>query len=87
MKHWLDNYINGKNLTPNQLRYMYLDQLLMLAYKIKDDRDYGRIKGAVAILQLSHGKGTFIKELSYILNQTGLTKWQKFKLKFQYLFL
>lgn len=85
--NYLDNYINGENLEPDELRYMYLDQLRMFAYKMKDRKDYERIKSGLAILQLSCGRGIFIKEVSYILNHTALTKWQKFKLKFQYLFL
>lgn len=87
MEHWLDNYIYGKNLTAEQLRYMHLDQLRMFAYEMKGRKDYERIKGGLAILQLSCGRGTFIKEVSYILDYTGLTKWQKFWLKFQYMFL
>ena len=84
---YLVNYINGENLSPDDLRYMYLDQLKMFAYKIKGEQDYKRIKGGLAILQLSYGRGIFIKEVSYILDHTALTKWQKFKLKFQYVFL
>lgn len=84
---YLDNYINGENLTPDELRYMHLNQLLLFAYKMKDHNDYKRIKGRLAILQLSCGRGIFIKEVSYILDHTALTKWQKFKLKFQYVFL
>ena len=84
---YLDNYINGENLSPDDLRYMYLDQLKMFAYKIKGEKDYERIKGGLAILQLSYGRGIFIKEVSYILDHAALTNWQKFKLKFQYMFL
>lgn len=84
---YLDNYINGENLEPDELRYMYLDQLRMFAYEMKDRKDYERIKGGLSILQLSCGRGTFIKEVSYILDHTALTEWQKFKLKFQYMFL
>jgi hypothetical protein len=84
---YLDNYINGENLEPDELRYMHLNQLLMFAYEMKDRKDYERIKGALAILQLSCDRWIFIKEVSYILDHTALTKWQKFKLKFQYMFL
>lgn len=86
-KEYLDNYINGKNLTQDQLRYMYLSQLNMFAYKIKDSKDYERIKGGLTLVQYSGGRGTFIKDVSYILDNTCLTEWQKFKLKFQYMFL
>lgn len=84
---WLDNYIYSKNLTDEQLRYMYLDPLNMFAYKMVDRKDYEAIKGRLAILQKSLWKGAYFKNVSYILDHTDLTKWQKFKLKFQYLFL
>ena len=84
---WLDNYIYGKNLTDEQLRYMYLDPLNIFAYKIADCKDYERIKGRLAILQKSLWKGAYFKNVSYALDHTDLTKWQKFKLKFQYMFL
>jgi hypothetical protein len=87
MEHWLDNYIYGKNLTDEQLRYMWTDPLNSFAYLIADDADYERIKGRLAILQMSLWKGAYFKDVSYILDHTGLTKWQKFWLKFQYLFL
>ena len=87
MKHWLDNYINGENLTEDDLKYMHLYPLKMFAYEMKDKKDYEAIKGRLALLQLSFGKGCFYESVSYILDQTGLTRWQKFKLKFQYLFL
>ncbi len=84
---WLDNYIYGKNLTDEQLRYMYLYPLNFFAYKIADREDYEAIKGRLAILQKSLWKGAYFKNVSYILDHTRLTKWQKFWLKFQYLFL
>lgn len=84
---WLDNYIYGKNLTDEQLRYMHLNPLNMFAYKMADKKDYEAIKGRLAILQLSLWKGAYFKNVSYILDHTCLTKWQKFWLKFQYLFL
>lgn len=84
---WLDNYIYGKNLTDEQLRYMYLDPLNSFAYKMADRKDYEAIKGRLAILQKSLWKGAYFKNVSYVLDHTDLTRWQKFKLKFQYLFL
>jgi hypothetical protein len=84
---YLDNYINGENLEPDELIYIHKDQLRMFAYEMKDRNDYERIKGGLAILQLSCGRGFFIKEVSYILDHTALTEWQKFKLKFHYMFL
>lgn len=84
---YLDNYINDENLTSDELRYMWLDPLFMFAYRIKYREDYESIKGRLVLLQLSCGRGIFIKEVSYILKHTVLTKWQKFKLKFQYVFL
>lgn len=84
---WLDNYIYGKNLTDEQLRYMHTFPLEMFAYKMMGRKDYEAIKGRLAILQLSRYKGAYFKEVFYILDHTGLTKWQKFWLKFQYMFL
>lgn len=84
---WLDNYIYGKNLTDEQLRYMFHDPLNSFAYKIADRKDYKAIKGRLAILQKSLWKGAYFKNVSYVLDHTGLTKLQKFWLKFQYLFL
>ena len=85
--NWLDNYINGENLTSDQLKYMRLDPLRFFAYKKKDCSNYERIKGGLTLVQLTYGRGICLKEVSYILDHTALTKWQKFKLKFQYLFL
>jgi len=87
MKHWLDNYIYGESLTADQLRYMHIDPLKFFAYKMADYKDYEAIKGQLAILQKSLWKGAYFKDVSYILEHTGLTKWQKFWLKFQYMFL
>lgn len=87
MEHWLDNYIYGKNLTDEQLRYMWADPLNSFAYKIADNEDYERVKGRLALLQKSLWIGAYFKDVFYILEHTGLTKWQKFKLKFQYMFL
>ena len=84
---WLDNYIYGKNLTDEQLRYMYLNPLNFFAYKIAGRKDYEAIKGRLAILQKSLWKGAYFKNVSYILDHTSLTNWQKFWLKFQYMFL
>ena len=84
---WLDNYIYGKNLTDEQLRYMYLNPLNSFAYKIAERKDYEAIKGRLALLQLSLWKGAYFKNVSYILDHTSLTQWQKFWLKFQYMFL
>ena len=83
MKHWLDNYINGENLEPDDLRYMYVFPLQRFAYKIKDN-DYESIKGRLAILQRSCYKGYCFRDVSYILNKTHLTKRQKLWLKFRY---
>lgn len=85
-KHWLDDYINKEDLTKDQLKYMYLHPLKMFAYGIKD-RDYESIKGRLVILQKMLGKGYSFKDVSYILDNTGLTRWQKFWLKFNYIFL
>ena len=85
--HYLDNYINEENLTADELKYMHYDQLRMFAYGMKEEKNYERIKDRLTILQLICGKGVFIKEVSYILDHTALTNWQKFKLKFQYIFL
>lgn len=84
---WLNNYIYGKNLTEDELKYMFYYPLKSFAYKIADCKDYERVKGRLIILQKSLWKGACFKEVSYILDHTGLTKWQKFKLKFQYMFL
>ena len=84
---WLDNYIYGKNLTYEQLRYMHLNPLNFFAYKIADRENYEAIKGRLVILQKSLWKGAYFKNVSYILDHTSLTKWQKFWLKFQYMFL
>lgn len=84
---YLDNYIYGKNLTDDQLRYMYLHPLNSFAYEIAGCEDYERIYGMLALLQRSLWKGAYFKEVSYILDHTALTKLQKFWLKFQYMFL
>lgn len=84
---WLDNYIYGKNLTNEQLRYMFYDPLKSFAYEIADCKDYERIKGRLVLVQKSLWKGAYFKNVSYILDHTALTKWQKFWLKFQYMFL
>ena len=85
MKNYLDDYINGENLTEHQLRHMWTDQLYMFAYKIKDDEDYERIKGGLALVQMTYGRCCW-KDVFYILDHTALSKWKKFKLKFQYMF-
>ena len=84
---WLNNYIYGKNLTDEQLKYMHLDPLKFFAYKMADREDYEAIKGRLTLLQKSLWNGAYFKNVSYILDHTALTKWQKFWLKFQYLFL
>ena len=84
-KEHYDNYSIG-NLTKHQLSYLATRPLNMLCYKIKDCKDYEQIKRGLVMVQLVHGRG-FIEDISYILNKSGLTKWQKFKLKFQYMFL
>ena len=86
-KEYWDNFTSGENLTEHQLQYMYLCQLEMFAYKIKDCEDYERIKGGLVLVQHQYGRRIMIKDISYILDKTGLTEWQKFKLKFQYMFL
>ena len=83
----LDRYINRIGLTDEELRYMWVNQIKMFAYGIKDKSDYERIQGNVALIQKSYGRGVFLKEISYILDHSTLTKWQKFWLKFQYVFL
>lgn len=87
MENYLDNYINGENLTENQLKYMWTSPLLMFAYKKKGSKDYERIKGGLALLQMTYGKHRCCGDEFYIIDKTGLTEWQKFKLKFQYRFL
>ena len=87
MEHWLDNYIYGENLTDEELRFMHLYPLKMFAYQMNNYDNYESIKGRLAILQLSLWKGACFKDVSYILEHTSLTKWQKFWLKFQYKFL
>ena len=84
---WLNNYIYGKNLTDEQLIYIHLNPFNMFAYKIAGCKDYERIKGRLALLQKSLCRGACFKHVFYVLDHTALTKWQKFKLKFQYLFL
>lgn len=84
---WLNNYIYGKNLTEDELQYMFYYPLKCFAYKIADCKDCERVKGRLAILQKCLWKGAYFQEVSYILGHTGLTKWQRFKLKFQYMFL
>ena len=84
---WLDNYINDKNLTSEELKYMHLDHLKMFAFRIGGCDNYESVKGKLILLQLSCGKGTFTKEVAYILKQTELTWLQRFWLKFQYIFL
>ena len=87
MQERWDNYIYGKNLTDEQLRWMWLDPLEMFAYKIVGEENYERIRGRLALVQKSLWKGAYFKDVSYILDHTSLTKWQKRWLKFQYLFL
>lgn len=84
MNHWLDNYINGENLAPDDLRYMHYYPLHLFAYKMKDYDNYESIKGGLALLQMSFYRGYHFKDVSYILDQTGLTKWQKLWLKIRY---
>lgn len=86
MEHYLDNYINGENLTADQLKYMHLNLLGRFAYKLKGNENYKEIKGRLTILQKFLNKRYYFHDVSYVLDKTGLTKWQKFKLKFQYLF-
>ena len=87
MSSHLDKYIYSKDLADHELRDMHYYPLLMFAYKIADCSDYERIQGRLAILQKTYYKGAFLKEVSYIIDHTGLTKWQKFWLKIQYIFL
>ena len=84
---WLDNYIYGKNLTDVELSSMHLDPLKIFAYQMNNYNNYESIKGRLAILQLSFWKGAYFKDVFYVLDHTALTKWQKFWLKFQYMFL
>lgn len=71
----------------NNLYIMWVDPLNSFAYKIADNEDYERVKGRLVLLQKSLWKGAYFKDVSYVLEHTGLTKWQKFKLKFQCMFL
>jgi len=82
----LDRYIEGKNLTDHELQYMYLNPLKMFAYKIKGENNYERAWGMLAIIQRTYNR-MCVEEVFYLINHTALTKWQKFKLKFSYLFL
>lgn len=84
---WLDNYIYGKQLTPDELRYMFSYPLQLFAYRIAYINDYESIKGRLALLQRVFHKSAYYKEVSYILDHTSLTKWQKFWLKVQYKYL
>jgi hypothetical protein len=84
---WLDNYIYGRNLTDDELRYMFNYPLKSFAYKIVECKDYETIRGRLVLLQLSLWKGALFKNVSYVLDHTSLTKWQKFWLKLQYRFL
>lgn len=84
MDHYLDNYINGENLSYDDLRYMHYYPLQTFAYKMKDYDNYESIKGRLALLQMSFYRGYHLKDVSHVLNQTGLTKWQKLWLKIQY---
>lgn len=86
MSHWLDKYINKDNLTEEQLKYMYCYPIQWFAYGIKDNTDYEYVWGQTAICQKMMGR-SFKEDVFYIIDKTGLTKWQKFKLKFAYLFL
>lgn len=87
MMEWLDNYIYDKNLVVDDIRYLSHYPLLMFSYKIAGCSDYKRVQGNLALLQKTYYKGAFLKEVSYIIDHTGLTKWQKLWLKFQYIFL
>ena len=84
--HWLDNYINYENLRDDELKYMHLHPLKMFAYRIKGETDYERVWGGVAIVQKMLGR-RFFGDVFYVIDKTGLSKWQKFKIKFSYLFL
>lgn len=84
-KEYYDNYSIG-NLTKHQLSYLASMPLDMLCYKIKECKDYENIKRKLVMVQLVHGRG-FVKDVYYILNKSSLTKWQKFKLMFQYMFM
>lgn len=86
---YLDRYINNENLRDDELRYMHLDPVKMLAYDIKGNTNYGYVYGMVAMVQRTykHGAKYYKNEVFYIIDATGLTKWQKFWLKFSYVFL
>ena len=86
-KEYWDNFTSGKNLTEHQLQYMHMCPLNMFAYKIKDSSNYERIKSGLVLVQKCYGRTIMRKDISYILDKTDLTNWQKFKLKFQYAFL
>ena len=87
MTHYLDKYIYGEKLTDDEARYLTYYPLQMFAYRIAGCKDYKRVQGNLALVQMSHGKGRLFKDISYVLDCTGLTKWQKLWLKIQYLFL
>ena len=86
MAHWLDRFIDGKDLRKEELQYLILDPLKTFAYEIKGKNNYDYIWGMVAIVQRTYHRRC-VKDVFYVINQTGLNKWEKFKLKFSYLFL
>ena len=83
--HYLDNYINNQNLTEDNLRYIHLFPVKFFAYNQNGNKNYKSIKGNLAILH-RYKNAYNTKDIFYILDKTGLSRWQKLWLKFSYMF-
>lgn len=86
MIHRIDDYINKSNLSKQDLQYLYLSPIKLFAYGAKGRTDYDVIRGNLAIVQRMCNRSDK-DSIFYIVEQTGLTNWQKFKLKISYCYL
>lgn len=86
MVHRIDDYINKSNLSKQDLQFLYLSPIKMIAYGAKGRMDYDVIREHLALVQRMC-KRSDKDTIFYIIDQTGLTNWEKFKLKFSYCYL
>lgn len=82
-----DKYIYAKNLTASQIRNVALVPLYSLAYDIANCTDYDHVHQMLVRCRNTYGRLIHFKIIRYILNRSGLTRFQKFKLKIRYLLL
>lgn len=81
----LDHYIDGTRLSSSEMIYLYLDTILTFAYECRRIKSSKEAKELMDAIKEDLGRFSRITEVFYILDKTSLSKWQKLKLKFQYI--